>query len=241
MMIICKNCGGKYDSSLSKCPYCSTMNKKGAYRDFRHKVQDIIDGLTGLRYETSRSMSRIVFSAILRGLIITVICVGIGAALGLSANVNYYNDKEYDQDTLEDIIWEDENLEKMEKAYAEGDYETVRKLIYQNTKVTFNWEHYASFMLKDTYDDLFDGDLTRYRFEKILYFICYPDYYANTKRMSDEEYQDYLNDRSQAISRMNELGYSESELLSIYDSCKDNYGYIEMSKLDKYMKEANNG
>ena len=62
MKIVCKNCNGVYDSKLSKCPYCSTMNKRGAYRDFRYEVADIIDKLIGLKSETSKSLSSVVSS-----------------------------------------------------------------------------------------------------------------------------------------------------------------------------------
>ncbi|MBO4537736.1 MAG: zinc-ribbon domain-containing protein, partial [Erysipelotrichaceae bacterium] len=29
--LICKNCGAAYPEDTEYCPYCGTMNKKGAY------------------------------------------------------------------------------------------------------------------------------------------------------------------------------------------------------------------
>ena len=51
-MMICKNCGGQFPDTLAKCPYCGTMNKKGAYRDFRRKVSAVIDRLLNLKEES---------------------------------------------------------------------------------------------------------------------------------------------------------------------------------------------
>lgn len=227
---------------MEKCPYCSTMNKPGAYRNFRNKVSDMIDQMFGLKSETFDSRRKVVFNAILRGLLAVVICIGLGAIFGMATNVNYYNDREYDEETLEDIIWEDENLEKLEKAYADNDFDTVRKILNQNYRFAYNWEHYAAFTLKDKYNDLLKEDkLNEYDFENVLYFIYYPDYYANTNKMSKEEYQDYKQDREALIEKMKDFGYNEEELSDIYDSCKDEYGYLRVSDIKEKMKEADNG
>ena len=242
MKIVCKNCGGTYDSKLSKCPYCNTMNKKGAYRDFRGKVSDMIDQMFGLKFETYDSRKKVVFAALIRGLIMVVICIGIGAFFGLMSNVNYYNDKEYDEQTLEDIKWEDENLDKLEKAYAENDLETVKKILSQNYRFAYSWEHYTAYVLKGEYKDIMEEQsLNEYIFRDVLYFIFYPDYYANTNKMSKDERQDYLNDKQTVIEKMKGFGYSEEELKHIYDSCKDEYGYISSGDIRKFMKEADNG
>ena len=82
MKIICKNCGGSFDSKLSKCPYCSTMNKKGAYRNYRGSVSDIIDQMFGLKFENFETRRKVVFMAILRGLIIVFVCTIVGGLLG---------------------------------------------------------------------------------------------------------------------------------------------------------------
>ncbi len=242
MKIVCKNCGGSFDSKLSRCPYCSTMNKKGAYRNYRGSVSDIIDQMFGLKFENFETRRKVVFMAILRGLIIVFVCVTAGGLFGAMANVNYYNDKEYDQKTLEDLMWEDENLEKIEKAYAENDFDTLRKLLNQNYHFAYNWEHYTAFTLKDKFNELNGIEkLDEYVFEDILYFIFHPDYYANINRMSKEEYQEYLNNKAILIEKMKGFGYSEEEMSEIYNSLKDDYGYIHSYDLRDRMKETDNG
>lgn len=210
--------------------------------DFRHKVSDIIDNMIGLKSETSSSMRKVVFASILKGFLIVAVCLLIGGVLGGAANVNYYNDREYDESTLEDILWEDENLDKLEKAYAENDFDTVRKLLSQNYHVAYNWEHYTAFTLKDEYQKLIEKDsLDEYTLEYVLYFIYYPDYFANTNRMSDSEYQEYQSEKAALIEKMNGFGYNEDELSLIYNTCKDEYGYLSARDLKKMMKEADNG
>ena len=240
--IVCKNCGGKYDDTLSKCPYCGTMNKKGAYRDFRFKISDIIENVLGLKEEAYDSVHKLIFSALIRGTLLVTIIGGLGFLLGYNSNVNYYNDREYDEKTYENIIWEEENLEKLEEAYRNNDLETIDKLYYENSRVISNWEHFASFSLKKAYQNIKeDTYFTSYSLSRMLYFIYYPDYYGNTNKMSAEEIEEYETEKSDVINMLKEKGYSEEELKNIYDSCKDGYGYISSGDVEKLMKEENNG
>lgn len=240
--IVCKNCGGQFDENLNKCPFCGTMNKKAAYRDFRFKISDIIENVLGLKEEVYDSVHKLVFHALLRGTILVLIVSGLGFFLGYHSNVNYYNDKEYDEKTLENILWEDENLEKLEKAYANNDLETIDKLYRENSSVISNWEHFSSYSLKKTFSDIMDDDyFSSYNFTKMLYFVLYPDYFANTNKMSSEEYAEYLKDRDVVLTLLKEKGYSEEELKDIYDSCNDGYGYVSARDVEEYMKEEDNG
>ena len=240
--IICKNCGGQFDSSLSKCPYCGTMNKKGAYADFRKKISGMIESMLGMKDEAQKSVSRMIVSSVLRGLILVLICMALGFTAGYFQNVNYYNDKEYDQKTYDNIVWEDENLEKLEEAYRNEDYDTIKKLYYENSSVIYNWEHYASYCLKEEFSELKEEPyFSKYILAKILYFLFYPDYYANTNKMSKEEYDEYLADREELLQMMKEKDYTEVELKEIYKEASDDYGYLDYGKIEEMMKEETDG
>nr|MCR5067476.1 zinc-ribbon domain-containing protein [Erysipelotrichaceae bacterium] len=101
--IICKNCGASYGEDTEYCPYCGTMNKKGAYKGFRKSVSGLIDRMLGMKEETHRSVSRTIASAMLRSLIMIAVIIGLAFLCSLAFNVNYHNDPEYDQKTLTNI------------------------------------------------------------------------------------------------------------------------------------------
>ncbi|MBQ2509249.1 MAG: hypothetical protein II529_00355 [Erysipelotrichaceae bacterium] len=241
-MIVCKNCGGEFDGRLSKCPYCGTMHKAGAYRNFRQKISDLIDTFLGLKEEVDRSVSQSIFFSLLRAILI--VCIVIGAAFGASLlyNTNYYNDREYDEERLEDILWGEENLEKLDRAFIQKDFKTIKTLIYENRHVASTWEHYDAFLLLDAYDNIrSEENLEEYYLRDCLYFLFYPEFYGNPGNMNEEDLGLYEANRAELLDLLSQKGYSESELHSIYDRHADSYGYLNISDLKKYVKGENNG
>ena len=233
--VSCKNCGAVYDETLAKCPYCGTMNKKGAYRQFRLKIVSMIDGMLGLRDDVHRSISRTILLSLLRSLILIAIVVGLAFIASRFANVNYYNDREYDEKAYETILWEDENLEKLEEAYQSGDYKTIEKLYYENSRVVSNWPHYVSYCLRSKYQTIMNKDkVDKYKLEKVLYFLYYPEYYAgynSTKKIDKEEYGQM---KESVIEMMEENGFSEGRLEEIYREKADEFGYLSAYDLEEY-------
>ncbi|MBR3227675.1 MAG: zinc ribbon domain-containing protein [Erysipelotrichaceae bacterium] len=235
----CKNCGAEYSDDLVKCPYCGTMNRKGAYADFGRKVRDIIDNLFGLKDEAYDSVSKMIFVSILRSLLIILICLGIGFGIGMAQNVNYYQDVRYDEERYEDIVWENENLAALNKAYEEKDFDTFDSLLRQNPNVVYSWEHYSSFELQRVCEEILADDeyFDVFTLEDSLYFLFYPEWYASTYNMSDEELKIYEADRERILGMAEKHGYTEQQLRDIYERHKDNYGYISAADLDEYVKE----
>ncbi|MBR4461720.1 MAG: hypothetical protein IKS51_03990 [Erysipelotrichaceae bacterium] len=239
----CKNCGGIFSDDLEKCPYCGTMNKKGAYKNYRQKIRNIIDRVFGLKAEAYNSISKLILMSILRGLVMILIVIGLAFVASRFMRVNYYNDPKYDQEALEDILWEEENIDKLNEAFENDDFDAINKLYYQNTRVVNKWSHYDTYCLRKEYRDaLKDFDSSyfgSYQFTDILYFLYHPDYFCTTKHWTQEDWNEYEEDRQQILSRMEEKGYSGQELSEIYETNKDEYGYLTASELDKYLKEDN--
>ena len=241
--ITCKNCGAVFKDDLDKCPYCGTMNKKGAYKKFRQKVSSFVDGLLGLKEDTQRSISKGIFLSLLRSLLIIAVVVFLAFLASRMANVNYYNDKEYDEKALGDILWADENFDKLDEAYEKEDFETIRKLYYENSRAVSKWSHYSSYCLKYEYQKISgnEGRFNEYDLENVLYFLFFPDYFARYNGLNEEEKVQYQLMRESVITKMNLMGYSEAQLEEIYQKCRDGYGYLTGSALKEYVKEENNG
>ena len=241
-MVICKNCGGSFSDETDRCPYCGTMHKKGAYAKFRRKVSDVIDRLLGLKVEAERSVSRIILSSILRALVLCAVCIGLALAVSLASNTNYYNDKSYDERRLKDIEWENENISKLDEAYAKGDFETIEKLYDQNSSSVYKWQHYPAYYLKVIYGNIMqyvEDGVDEYGLEDALYYLFFPEYYAQTGMMSEEEKEEFEHMKREVIDVFAGYGYSEDRMRTIYDSIKDDYGYIRLSDLKDYLKGEN--
>ena len=240
--VVCKNCGAQYTDDLAKCPYCGTMHKRGAYRQFRKKISDMIDSMLGLKEKAQASVSRIILLSLLRSALIIVVVIGLAFFASGFADINYYNDKEYDQEALETILWEEENLEKLDEAYAKEDYETIKKLYYENSRVVSHWPKYSMFALKAQYKEIMEEErFNEYVLSDVLYFLYYPEYFTGYGRAKNIDTQEYELMCEGLYTRMNQEGFSKAKLEEIYKKHADSYGYIHAADLQEYIKEEGNG
>ena len=238
----CKNCGAIFDARLSYCPCCGTMNKRGAYAEFRSKVSSMIDSILGLKENVHQSVSRIILSSLLRSLIFIAAIIGLAFAFSRTAQVNYYNDPEYDQQAYEEIVWMDENLDKLNEAYESGDYKTIEKLYYQQSHAVRSWSRYPSYTLKYAFEKLNAEDrLDVYQLQQMMHFIFHPEYYTGYNGMTRVDENEYAAMREALISKLESRGYSLARLEEIYARCSDSYGYVDSSLLKDYVKEDGNG
>ncbi|MBQ6075706.1 MAG: hypothetical protein IJK86_06065 [Lachnospiraceae bacterium] len=238
----CKNCGGSFDPKRSSCPYCGTMYKRGAYAEFRSKVSSLIDSMLGLRDDVQESVSRIVLSSLLRAVIFIAVIIGLAFAFSRSAQVNSYNDPEYDQKAYEEIVWMDENLDKLNEAYENGDYKTIEKMYYQQSGAVQKWVHYPSYCLKSAYEKIKQEDrLDTYLFQRMLHFIYNPEAFTGYNGMNRVDRDEYAEMRDALISELESRGYSRVELDEIYEKCANSYGYVDLDLLKQYVKEDGNG
>ena len=236
--VVCKNCGAVFDDRLEKCPYCGTMNRRGAYRSFRMTFAGMIDQVLGLRDEVNQSTRRMVLFAFLRSLLLIAVVIGLAFIFAQTAQVNYYSDPKYDQEAYETIVWEDENLEKLEEAYAKNDFKTIRSLYAENSRVVERWSHYADYVLKDKYQNFSEYDrMNTYNLQNVLYFLYFPEYFTYRKGMDSIDTEQYESMRQSLLSKMEEFGYTEAELEKIYKENSDKSGYMNVSDLDAYVKE----
>ena len=241
--IVCKNCGAVFSEDLSKCPYCGTMNRPGAYQQFREKAAAFIDQVLGLQEEVEKSLSRMIMQAVLRALLLIAVISLAGILVSLTLNVNYYNDRKYDEEIYKDLIWENDNYANLESAYESDDLETINKLYGENSRVVSHWQHYNSYALKKAYKEIKESNnFEVYTMEKILYFLYYPQYYAYASyqgvRLNEQEQAIYEAQKQDVLQLMASQGYSEEELASLYESCKDSYGYLSYDALRSYLQEA---
>ncbi len=240
--VTCKNCGAVFSESLDKCPYCGTMNKKGAYKKFRKKIRDMIDSMLGLKEEAHRSVTRIIFTSLFRSIVLIAAVILLAFVFSRFAQVNYYNDREYDENALETILWEDENLEKLDEAYLNDDLATIEKLYLENSKVVTNWSHYPSYALKKKFKSISeDSYFNEYDLADSLYFLFYPEYYTGYNGMAKADMEDYELMRGSLLTMLNQKGLNEAKLEEIYREHCDEYGYVRASDLSGYLKEGGNG
>ena len=242
--VSCKNCGAVFDAKMSYCPHCGTMNKRGAYAEFRRKISSVIDRMLGLKENVQQSVSKTILSSLLRSLILIAVIVGIAFLISRSVQVNYYNDPKYDQQAYEQIVWLNENLDALNEAYENGDYKTIEVMYYQKPQAVRSWSHYPTYTLKAAFADL--ETKSEYRtnvsyFQQVLYFLFQPEYFTGYNGMNRVDENEYTDMRDRLIAMMETLGYTYPELEELYAKCADSYGYVDSDILKEHLKEGGNG
>ena len=48
-LIHCKSCGAEFEENLAKCPYCGTLNYKGAEQEYLNKLKNIQEDMEDLQ------------------------------------------------------------------------------------------------------------------------------------------------------------------------------------------------
>lgn len=236
--VTCRNCGAVFDENLEKCPYCGTMNRRGAYRSFRGTVAGMVDEMLGLKDTVNQSTGRMVLSAFLRSLVLIIVVIALAYAFSGAARIDYYSDPEYDEKAYETITWEDENLEKLDAAYEKKDFATIKSLYADNSTVVQNWSHYADYVLEERYQSIREYPRFSYfELQNVLYFLYFPDYFTYGHGMETMDTARYEELRQELLQWMKEKGYTEQELEDIYKKHADGYGYLNVSDLEQYVKE----
>ena len=214
------------------------MNRRGAYGSFRGKVAGMVDQMLGLKTEVNQSTGQMVFFAFLRSLVMITVVIGLAFFFAQSAQLNYYSDPKDDQRTYETIVWEDENLEKLDEAYQNDDFKTIRSLYAENSNVVKRWAHYGDYVLKEKCQTILEYEhISAYNLQNVLYFLYFPEYYTYRDGMKNADMEQYEAMRQSVIKMMEEKGYSEQELSDIYRKHADGYGYLSIGDLEQYEKE----
>ena len=234
----CRNCGAVFDENLEKCPYCGTMNRRGAYGSFRTAFAGMIDQMLGLRDEVNQSVSQTVVFSVLRAFLLCAAVIAIAFVASGYADVNIYSDPKRDEEAYQTIIWEDENLDRLEEAYRTDDFSTIRALWAENGNVVRRWPHYADYVLKENAQKILEAPyFTVLQLQNALYYVYFPEYYVSGNTLKHADMAQYESLREKVLKRMEEMGYSEQELKEIYEANADSYGYLDVSDLEQYVKE----
>jgi len=77
-IVYCETCGGEFDASLVRCPYCGTSYEPAAEEEYMGKLEEVRDELSEHTKDadkaTGRSLKKILLGAIIVIAIFVVLC-----------------------------------------------------------------------------------------------------------------------------------------------------------------------
>ena len=147
-MIICSNCGGKFQEELSRCPYCGQIYVPGAEREYMEELQDIKEGLSEVEEASAKIYQKEINSTIkkTRVIIFALIAVALlGCGLFWSMD-HLFSYEESEEEIKKRMLWQHENLPVVEEWYDACEYQKILDFMEQAYEEygysLYDWEHY---------------------------------------------------------------------------------------------------
>ncbi len=122
--IVCQSCAAEFSDALPECPYCGTMNYKGAESVYLGKLENVRKDMEGLNLvpikEQKKEFNKLIF------LWMKVLLV-LACAAGILAAAFYWQDYKVKKQDREEIAWLNENAPLLDKLYAEENFDELQK------------------------------------------------------------------------------------------------------------------
>ena len=119
-LIHCKSCGAEFEEDLPKCPYCGTLNYKGAEQEYLNKLENIREGMEDLQEVPEDEVKKEIKQ---RGKFIGKVILIIGILIIGLALLLYWINRSPERDRKEDYLWMQENFPIMDELYEDENYE----------------------------------------------------------------------------------------------------------------------
>ncbi len=147
-MKTCASCGGSFDESLPKCPYCGTLNEEGAEQDYKKKLYKIrkeLDQVDELAVDNYKNEVRLFFKVFL----ITAAIIGFLALIIWQASDNSlpvaYSSRRSDMDkAISTAEKAHEDMKKLRELYDDGEFDELCEAFSQSPYRSsfYDWDHY---------------------------------------------------------------------------------------------------
>lgn len=232
-IIVCKSCAAEFADDLPKCPYCGSMNIKGAEAEYMGKLQDVREDLGELSQLPGQAHKRELKKQVKRWGIVAAALVVFAVMMQmvfLRSSSRYTDSPEKER---ADLIWLAEHEKELDALYESNDAEGILEYFYEwcdEDNAFSEWEHWE--------------------FAAILHNIAWARdsiaYEASGSELSFEEYQDLFYNQCvlRGITYRDDLIDEEKEKLlllgaDILQDYESRWGFSAegLAKIDKLLQE----
>ena len=143
--IICNSCGAEFEDTLPKCPYCGSLNYKGAEAEYLGKLEGMREDMQQLEKVPEQELKvkiRKKQKFVVKVLIILAVLATVFATVVFAARYTK------PRDTRADYQWEKENFPILDRLYQQQDFEGLTNFYVQaieEDKTIDRWEHSGIF------------------------------------------------------------------------------------------------
>lgn len=142
-MVVCDSCGAEFEENLAKCPYCGSMNVKGAEREYMEKLEDVQEDLEELE---DAPLDELTDTVKKQGLFLAKVFLVVLAVVGILALARFILERRDRWDPKAEYAWQQEYYPRLDQLYDEGDYDGMVDLALEamgeDNAAIWKWEHY---------------------------------------------------------------------------------------------------
>ena len=233
-MMVCDSCGAEFEENLAKCPYCGSMNVKGAEREYMEKLEDVQEDMEELEDAPLDELSDTVKK---QGRFLAKVFLVVLAVVGILVLAYFFIERRDRWDPKAEYAWQQEYYPRLNQLYDEGDYDGMVDLALEamgeDNAAIWKWEHY-DFYEAYSYARDFERAHSQLEKEKLLdseYVLLFQaEWYLV---LLEEKDQVELTDRDREVLRpyiekagaalSSEWGMSEEEYRQYWNLAKENY------------------
>lgn len=242
---ICESCGGNYDDMLPECPYCGSVNYKGAEAEYLGQLEDIRQDMEDLK-EVPKEEIKKEFGKqgqFLRKVLVTIVIIFmvlIGLYLLMQADWGSGRNEK------SDFLWKQENYPIMDQLYENGDYETLRQYYTEESNPTWEWSHDDFFTLYMRITELMEvynwernGEETDAYGYALILQAEWQVLYSSEKAGLDEQEQVKLAEYIQTVQENFDTRWrmTEAEQEEISRQVEKNHGWISIEICEAYVEK----
>jgi hypothetical protein len=246
--IICSSCGAEFEDTLPKCPYCGSLNYKGAEAEYLGKLESMRQDMQQLEQVPEKELKKKLKKKQKFVIKLLIILAALAAILAVIVFRAQYIEP---RDARADYLWEKENFPVLDRLYREQDFEGLTEFYEQaviEDRTIGRWEHSGIFTrlmsCRNAREYLAleqSGETLRdYQETQLLddYWILRGLEYSRGMTEEDKEYI-----RPYVEATLNSLAdrytFTAEEEKKFEDSLRNNYGYPRYEDCEEYIKKHN--
>lgn len=258
MNVVCNNCGGIFEHTEPKCPYCGMIFEPGAEMEYSSKMEGIrknLDDVDDLVVSNFKSELKRFLVTFLVSMSVIMLLVGI-VVIGRIQSRKREREAMVQEmsDRLDRISMFSQTTDAWNKLYEEGRYKEMYEKVSAEktlfTKETCNWVHYYFYA---TYVDYLlvgnrlqslesTGILSEYDYSQLLnsLFNIYADLYNNEYYAISEEEREILTGFYEEVKQeyMEKCNVSPEEYEAIRERVAgDGVTYVSILDCEQVAKE----
>ena len=244
--IICSSCGAEFDDSLPKCPYCGSLNYKGAEAEYLGKLEGVRQDMQQLEQVPERELKEKLKKKQKFVVKLLLLLAVLAAAFAVIVyRVRYVEPR----DAKADYLWEKENFPVLDRLYEAKDFEGLAEFCEQaitEDRTIDRWEHSGIFTrlmsCRDAreYLALEQRGETLFEYQQVQLLDDYwilrgLDYSGLNLTEADKEYiRPYV--EATLNSMADRYTFTAEEEKKFEDSLRNNYGYPRYEDCEEYIR-----